>query len=299
LDINEENYVEKYTELIDEYSPMRGKIGTLLKEGKDLYIDIREGTKEEQDRIWWALGHEGKSGVFKNHLTKRGVDWRTVKYPLRLSGRGGSPIPSGIWVKAATTETEVDNLYASGNEPGGYWIAIPVAGGALVHGFISGEEAAERAAGIPAPQADCEAVAAEIIRQSETVLGEKNGATWQQAERAVQTLIENGLGRPYTEKSVSNLLSILRREKSELKISAQNPHELSRALEVIDLYDLAELTLVSVLERKSSVGPFVRADEDAFPAEKYGDSIAVTYEGETIKVSRVSNLGYENLVKKS
>jgi succinate dehydrogenase/fumarate reductase flavoprotein subunit len=289
LSLNEPNYKEKYRRMVERYHEQRGRIVPLLQQGRTLYFDLHEATDAELEYILWCLNHEGKTGVMKHHFEKNGVNFRTARFPLRI-GKKGSPVLAGVWVKDTTTETSVDNLYASGNEPAGTGLSLPVAGGALVYGFRSGEQAALRAKEI-APAPDLSQIYVKALeKQAEEMLSRENGNHWRNAEDALQTLMDSRLGCPYTADAVAQTAQLLRRQRAGLRLSAQNPHELSRAFEVLDLYDLAELVIESVRERKSSLGPFIRSDETAYPAEKYGDSVGVCLENGAIRAKRLSNL---------
>jgi succinate dehydrogenase/fumarate reductase flavoprotein subunit len=295
VDEDDPDYIAKYRKIIDDFSPQRPKVARLLKEGRKLYFDLQDGTDDEREHIWWALSHEGKTNVLRHHMEKNGIDvknWHKLRFPLRPGGKG-SPITAGIWVKDDTLETEVNNLFASGNEPGGSWSAIPVAGGALVFGFRAGEVAAERARGLAstalaptfAGSVETEMTDAsvqQIISQSEAILaraGDQGGIGWYEAERSLQTLLDTELRLPHSNGALAQTLTILRREKARLSegIVAANPHELSRAFEVLDLYDLAELVVFAILERKGSLGPFKKVETDGEAPEEYGISIAIGY----------------------
>jgi succinate dehydrogenase/fumarate reductase flavoprotein subunit len=302
LDEDEPDYKQKYWKIIDDFAPARPKIAQLLKAGNKLYFDLRDGTDAEREHIWWALSHEGKSNVLRHHLEKNGVDWTSVRFPLRPGGKG-SPITSGIWVKDDSLETEVENLFAAGNEPGGSWSPIPIAGGALVFGLRAGEVAAERASTTELPSDGFAQEAAkdaflELANQSTEIYGRSQGVSWRTAERALQVLLDSELRLPHNNQAVAQTHAVLKREQARLatSIRADNAHELSRAFEVLDLYDLAELTVVAILNRKGSLGPFRKlADESSqtgaeAESESYGVSLALSYNGSEIAVSRRSNL---------
>jgi hypothetical protein len=95
----------------------------------------------------------------------------------------------------------------------------------------------------------------------------------------LQTLLDTELRLPHSNGALAQTLTILRREKARLSegIAAANPHELSRAFEVLDLYDLAELIVFAILERKGSLGPFRKVEADGKAPEEYGISIAIGY----------------------
>ncbi|MDR0875430.1 MAG: FAD-dependent oxidoreductase [Clostridiales Family XIII bacterium] len=283
------DYKAKYRELIRHSGEERGKIVPLLLQGKNLYFDLQEATDAEIDYIWWALGHEGKSGVIKHHLASRGVNFKTARFPVRLAGKN-APVLAGLWVKDSSLETNIQNLYVAGNELAGTGMPLPAAGNALVFGFRAGEQAAARAKETDTAADGSGAIIQSLQAQAGEILSRENGDHWFNAEDGLQILIDNNLGKPYTENALALTAQLLQKQRDGLKLSAANLHELSRSFEVLDLYDLAELVIASIRERKSSVGSFVRLDEAKYPAEKYGDSIAVYRKDGKVKARRLSNL---------
>ncbi|MDR0513751.1 MAG: FAD-dependent oxidoreductase [Coriobacteriaceae bacterium] len=278
-DIPEETpqYKQRYRQLVEDYYSGRGRIAELLAQGRRLYFDLQEASEEELENIWWALGHEGKTNVLKHHLIKQGVDFKEARFPLRLGGKGAL-VPAGIWVKDDTTETDVLNLYATGDEIAGTGSGLPVAGGAIVFGKRSGEQAALRAREIPSPTATNTAQVVEgLMRQTEALLDDKNGSvTWKQAEESLQNLAEHTLGRPYTQVSIEDDLSLLSQATSSMRLQAGNPHELSRCFEVSDLYQILGFIYHAILARTSSLGPYIRADEADYVALPWGVATTIS-----------------------
>ncbi|MDR2088884.1 MAG: FAD-binding protein [Clostridiales Family XIII bacterium] len=292
LRLDEPDYRRKYRELCEHYGKQRAQIAKLLGQGKTLYFDLHEATDDELDYIWWTLGHEGKTGIFKHHLEKNGVNLKTARFPLRLSAKRSS-VTAGLWAKDETTETNIENLYASGNEAAGV-TPLPVAGSAVVLGFGSGKFAARRAKELaPVPDVS-ESYINALKRQAEEILSRDDGEPWIVGERALQALLDTRLGKAYTENDISLTAQLLKRLRNDLRLAAKNPHELSRAFEVLDLYDLAELVVASIRERKSSLGFFRRLDEADYPAEKYGDAIGAYWDGDRVKTVRLPNPAIRN-----
>ncbi|MDR1605044.1 MAG: FAD-dependent oxidoreductase [Gracilibacteraceae bacterium] len=289
LSVDEPDYKAKYKEKLAAAQAQGQKTGRLLAEGRSLYFDVREGTEAELERIWWALGNEGKCGVIKVNLQNNGGNLRDLRIPLRRNQRGGAPVLSGVWVRENTLETSVRNLYASGNEPAGLGNFIPVAGAAVVFGFLSGAQAAARAAELAAPPDFSAAFVAKVESRLAALLAGEDGDSWRDAESALQALLANTLGKQYSEQSVRQAQELLDQLRRSLRLRAPGPHEVSRALEVDDLYDLAELTLTAVRERKSTLGPFTRLDESLWPPEIFGESVAVWYEDGAIRTGRLQN----------
>ncbi|MDR1605049.1 MAG: FAD-dependent oxidoreductase [Gracilibacteraceae bacterium] len=287
LPLDDPDYRANYRRDIEKSGAQRKKIVELLQQGQVLYFDLAEATTEELDYIWWSLGHEGKSGVTKHYLAKRQVDLRKVKFPLRLGARR-DVIASGVWVKRGTTETEVDNLYATGNE----LPALGYSGGgtALVLGYATGVEVAERAQTIPAPTSDAAPWVEALLGQVERITATRAGQTWQSGEHALTTLLDSYLGKPYSEKNLTQLAALLARLRADLTLGAGNLHELNRALEVLDLYDLAELVVAAARARKSSLGLFQRLDEKESAPEQEGVSVGVYWQDGRVKAIRLDNL---------
>jgi adenylylsulfate reductase subunit A len=287
LPLDEPDYKKKYRDLVDHYHSQRDQIVKRLQAGELLYFDLQEATDEELERIVWTLGHEGKTGVLVSHWKKRGTDLRKVRFPLKL-GALTAPIGAGIWIKDRTAETSVPNLYAAGNE-----LAATGLGGAsnaVVFGAEAGIQAARRARSL-GPVADHSSAQVErLLRQLERILGRESGHAWLEAEEALQDLLEQRLGKPVSAEGNRQTRQLFENLRASISLKASNLHELGRALEVQDLYDLADLVLVAVDERKTSLGPFLRTDEVDYPAEAFGDSVAVFKVNGEIRSSRVSNL---------
>jgi adenylylsulfate reductase subunit A len=154
----------------------------------------------------------------------------------------------GLWVDR-DLETEIKNLFAAGDEVGGVpWAASP---GAFTMGWHAGEMASKRAKEQKTflrPSDDVVKVRKEMCSE---ILDRERGFYWKEVELYVQNLMDFYCGDIRRE-------GLLRRGIERLEsaanapLKAENPHELSRTLEVKSIIDNAELVLRSSIERKES-----------------------------------------------
>lgn len=289
LPLDEPDYKAKYRAKVKHYQEQRGEIAKRLAKGEHLYFDLQEATDEELDYILWTLTHEGKTGLLVRHFASNHVDLRKVRFPLK-PGLRNPLFASGVWLKDSTAETGVRNLYAAGNELAG--TGLGGASNAVVFGIEAGIQAAARAKTVSGPEDVSASRVASIQEQLKGILHRENGDSWQEGEAAIQNLLDTYLGKPYSADVLDHLADLLQQYRERLALSANNPHELSRCLEVLDLYEIGELTLAAIKERKSSLGAFIRLDEDKYAREEYGVSIAITKPDGVIRTSRVNNLAY-------
>src|SRR5690606_23343701 len=135
---------------------------------------------------------------------------------------------SGVWVDERG-RTTVPGLYAAGDMasvPHNYML------GAFVYGQICGEGAAEFAAARAEPRLDQAAIAAELARVS-APLAVEDGIPPEQMEYKVRRLVNDYLQPPKVTRKMEIGLERLLSIRDDLPaLSARDPHELLRALEV-------------------------------------------------------------------
>jgi succinate dehydrogenase/fumarate reductase flavoprotein subunit len=90
----------------------------------------------------------------------------------------------------------------------------------------------------------------------------QDGPDWQEANTLLQQLMWDYAGpvrsKTFLEAGLSALLRL--RQKAYHGMIAGNAHELMRALEVLNLIELGELTFLAALERKETRGKHNRVD---------------------------------------
>lgn len=96
----------------------------------------------------------------------------------------------------------------------------------------------------------------------EETLHREVGASWQEANIALQQVMFDYSGMVRSETLLEAGLNHLRRLKQKARgtLAASNQHELMRCLEVLNLLDLGELVMIGAKERKETRGNHRRVD---------------------------------------
>ncbi|MCL5961486.1 MAG: FAD-dependent oxidoreductase [Chloroflexi bacterium] len=217
-----------------------------------VYIDCSGCSEEDIKYIRWALSNEGNT-AFLDYLDAEGLDLRQKRIEFAVYEPKLGLGHSGVAINTKC-ETGVPGLYAAGDVIGGVMRACM--GGALALGWQSGESAADCAAGSrrsSLPDAD-PVVVQERLDLCNGVLTREEGTTWQDAETALNNLMDNYIGWVRSETSINAGLARLKRIRARAidDLRAENQHELMRCLEVLSLMDVGELVGVAALERKES-----------------------------------------------
>jgi len=186
-------------------------------------------------------------------MKEEGIDLR--KHPIEFSTyphRGG-----GLIVANEKAETTLKGLYAAGDEAFGDISA------AATFGYIAGENAAKQAGNTAEPDVErSRPVIEDKKTQLDTLRGRQCGPDWDETQVALQQTMLDYAGHVRNESLLLQGLHHLRRikEKARATLTAGNPHELGRCLEVLNLLDLGEITFIMALDRKETRGLHVRPD---------------------------------------
>lgn len=224
-----------------------------LQSGKGpVYMDCTGISDENLEYLIRGLENEGNLGLLE-HLKEEGVDLRKnpvefSTYELRCSGRIHSN---------ERAETSVRGLYSAGDE---WTFGIS---GAAVFGWIGGENAATYVK--EAPSVGTEMIQAQIEEKKsfvEALQDRKQGPDWKDANIALQHAMADYAGPVRSETMLIAGLNHLRRLKEKIHntLRAKDRWELTRCLEVANLYELGELVFIGALERKESRGLHHRVD---------------------------------------
>jgi len=244
--------VETRRKWLEERSRERPNLGDMYNQGDGpFYLDFSEGTDNEIDYIEWSIRNEGKGTQFMRYFKdEEGLDLRKNKqeYAGFRSRELSGTQAKGLWVDK-DLETDINNLFAAGDEVGGLpWQAGP---GAVAQGWYAGEMAAKRAKAykrfLPVNE---EKVKARKEMCSEIINCER-GFFWKEVEIYVQNLMDFYCGDMRSENLLRRGLERLEYAKAA-SLKAENPHELARSLDVKSIMDNTELVLRSSLERKES-----------------------------------------------
>lgn len=117
------------------------------------------------------------------------------------------------------------------------------------------------------------------------------GMTWKELNMAIAKAMQNYCGGVKCDALLMEGLDLLTTFEKEMvpKLSCQNPHELMRAHEVLDILTVAKMVLYASLARKSSSAPlcFTRSDYPEMDPEKDRHHIAIHQENGEVKVRNV------------
>ncbi|MBW2066503.1 MAG: FAD-binding protein [Deltaproteobacteria bacterium] len=217
-----------------------------------VYMDCRGISQGDYEYLIRGLENEGNIGLLE-HIREEGIDLKKnalefATYEMRCGGR----IESN-----ERAETTIPGLFTAGEEST-YSIS-----GAAVFGWIGGENAAEFARKRPA--IDNRAMETQIEQKKDlvsTFLENKRVTDWFDANTALNHTLADYAGPVRSETMLKAGLEHLRRLKRKLHtmVAAKDRWELTRCLEVVNLYDLGELVFIAALERKESRGLHQRVD---------------------------------------
>jgi len=217
-----------------------------------LYMDCTGITQKDVDYLMEQLTDEGNVALIE-HLKEEGVDLRKnpiefFTYDIWSSGR------INVNEKA---ETSVRGLYSAGDD------CTKGISGAAVFGMIAGENAAALAKETPASDlTKYENIIEEKKRLIEQLQERKQSPDWKDANVALQHTMNDYAGfvrsKPILEAGLSHLQRL--KKKIHKNLMAKDRWDLTRCLEVLNLYDLAELVFIASLERKESRALYRRVD---------------------------------------
>ncbi len=217
-----------------------------------VYMDCTNITPDDYDYMMHWMVHEGNNALL-NHMKDEGIDIRKhpiefATYPFRLGGR---------ILANEKGESSLKGLYAAGDEAYGDISA------AATFGWIAGESAATYARGIV--DSDLSGVRANVDETKSLIAGlrrREEGPDWEETNVALQQVMSDYAGAVRNEDMLQQGLFNLRKikDKAHHEMIARNPHELARALEVINLLDIGELVFLMASDRKESRGYHVRPD---------------------------------------
>lgn len=231
-----------------------------------VYMDCTGISKQDLDYMKYWLFHEGNA-VLLNYFEEEGID--PMKNPLEFMTYNITS--QGRIFSNAKAETSVAGLYSAGDETT-FGIS-----GAAVFGWIAGESAIECSNKMCVAETEKEKV---VINKKKTLIaalqGRKHGPDWKDANITLQQLMYDYAGLTRSETMLEAGLTHLRRlsEKIHNTMRAANRWELTRCLEVLNLYNLAELVFLSALERKESRNLHKRVDY-AFSDPRLNDKFVI------------------------
>jgi succinate dehydrogenase/fumarate reductase flavoprotein subunit len=227
--------MEFYKELEGGNGPVFLKMDHLAEETIATIEEIlHTNERPSRGRFHEGRGLDYRSGMVEMHISEIGL----------CSGHSGS----GVWVNERA-ETTVPGLYAAGDlacVPHNYML------GAFVYGKLAGESAAEYCANHALLPVD----SAQIEEERKRVWGPLDvvdGLPPSQVEYKLRRMVNDYLQPPkVTRKMEIGLQRFAEIEEDLARMSATNPHELMRAMEIHAIRDCAEMAAQASLYRKES-----------------------------------------------
>jgi succinate dehydrogenase/fumarate reductase flavoprotein subunit len=180
----------------------------------------------------------------------RGTNYRQKMIEMHISEIGfcSGHSASGVWVNERA-ETTVPGLYAAGDMasvPHNYML------GAFTYGWFAGQNAAAFIAGSSAAPIDTTQIEIEKARVA-APLAKSNGIPPSQLEYKLRRMVNDYLQPPkVTRKMLLGLERFAEVGEDLQQVSASDPHELMRALEVGHIYDCARMAAHASLFRTES-----------------------------------------------
>ena len=225
------------------------------KSGKGpIYMDCDGLSDDELEYMLHWLRNEGNTS-FLNYLEEEQIDIR--KNPIEFHTYENELFPRGGVYYNEEGKTSLDGLYAAGDE---FFGGIS---GAAVFGWIAGENAAEYSKTHDSMnRASFESQFPETREIMRGLQGRREGPNWEEGNVAIQQIMWDYAGLVRSETLLNAGLQALGRirEKAYHTMVARNPHELMRALEVLNLIEIGELIFITARERKETRGKHIRVD---------------------------------------
>jgi succinate dehydrogenase/fumarate reductase flavoprotein subunit len=222
-----------------------------------VYMDCSTTSDEDFEYMMWGLVQEGNTGML-DYMAREGIDPRRhmvefMQYEPFLVGRG-------IEVDEKA-ESCVGGLFAAGDPVGNFRADCA---GAATYGWIAGEGAAARAAGIRRfRNADESPIVEESADLYGRMLERGPGPDWKEANVALQQIMNDYAGVEARSETVLGAgLRYLRdlKGKARSTLTADNAHTLMRCVETLDLMECGEVVFVAALERKETRALHKRSD---------------------------------------
>lgn len=260
--------------------PETMEFGELIKRGYQLpfYADLSRMPDFERNVIWGMMvGEEGKTKIpILQNYTERGFDsskhalqsygtgWQSAAFLMQERQLFGAP---GGLMHDWDLKTNIDGIYAGGDQ----LFASDCCGFAATTGYYAGRKAAVYADSTAYTAVDNSAVDAERERLYAPMFVEE-GMGWKELNMAISKVMQNYCGGIKSADLLKEGLAILDSYQKEIvpTLSCNNPHNLMRTHEVLDILDVSEMILNACLLRESSCTSlyFERSDFPEMNPEK-------------------------------
>lgn len=213
-----------------------------------IYMNCTGTSESDRTYMEWGLMNEGNV-VTLDQMNNFGIDVKTDRIEFTFY----EPTIIGGLAIDAKGKTNLNGLYAAGDVVGN--LKRGVSPGAFAIGWIAGASAARHS---ESKEFNAMTRASSFIESKmhlyNEILDRKEGATWQEMSLACQNVMNYYVGKVRYETllqaGLAQLINIRQRALGLLK--AENPHELMRCLEALNLTYVGEAMILCSLERKES-----------------------------------------------
>ncbi len=262
----------------------------LMEKGYKLpfYADLSRMPEFERKVIWGMMvGEEGKTKIpILQNYTERGFD--PQKHMLQSYGTGWQSAaflaqerqffgaPGGI-MHDWDMKTNIDGIYAAGDQI----FASDCCGFACATGHYAGRKAAKYAGSVEQGK-PCEAEIAQEKERLYAPLTNEGDISWKELNMAISKAMQNYCGGIKCDDLLNEGLDLLESYEKEFvpRLTAENPHDLMRTHEVLDILEVSKMVLNACLMRKSSSKPlcFERSDYPEMDPEEDKKYITIRLE---------------------
>lgn len=258
------------------------------------YADLSRMPDFERNVIWGMMvGEEGKTKIpILQNYTDRGFDssihalqsygtgWKSASFLTQERQLFGAP--GGVF-HDWDLKTNIDGIYAAGDQ----LFASDCCGLACATGYYAGRKASSYAKNVRHLDYNKADVAKEMKRLYAPIHIE-NGYGWKELNQAISKAMQNYCGEVKCEELLIEGMNLLISYENEIvpNLSCNNPRDLMRIHEVLDILEVSKLIINASLMRKSSSKPlcFKRSDYPEF--DPNSDNNFITIKNEDGKIIR-------------
>ncbi len=272
----------------------------LMKRGYQLpfFADLSKMPESERRVIWGMMvGQEAKTQVpiYQNYkergfdptqhmLQSYGTGWQSASFLDQERQFFGAP---GGVMHDWDLKTSIEGIYAAGDQ----LYASDCAGFACATGYYAGRKAADHAEETSLRQSDPAALEEEQQRiYAPLLMDKRRGISWKELNSAIAKAMQNYCGGVKCDDLLKEGISLLKQFETEYvpRLYAENPHELMRVHEVMDILTVAQLVLEASLARKGSSVPlcFERSDYPEKDPEDLRCHLVIRREAGEVKIRR-------------
>ena len=267
-----------------------------------LYADLPSMPEYERRAIFGLMvGNEGKTRVPVYQVyTEAGFDpdKDMLQAPIISREAGGEGLGPPLWRTGAAggswsgggvvvdwdLKTNLEGLYAAGNQVAANWGGHP---GAATTGRYAGRKAATYAKTAKAPAPDRRQIDEEKNRVYQPI-GHNGDVSWKELHAGISRVMQIYCGEFKSEKMLERGLWWLNsiRESEAERVMVRNPHELVRYLECQTRLTISEMIIHACLARKASSRPldFKRIDYPQVDPPEWNKFVTTRLENGEVKV---------------